>query len=69
MTLALRNEKSAPVTVTLSKSVTRRLKTKGGAPKVTAQTASSTLAAHSRTLKVKRPKARGKALRRQRMRP
>jgi len=56
MTLAIPRGKATPVTVTLSRSTTRRLKSKGGSLKITAQTVLSSLPAASRTLKVKRLK-------------
>ena len=56
--VALASGRSTPVTVTLSKSTTRRLKAKGGSLKITAKTALSTLGASSRTLKVKRLKTK-----------
>jgi hypothetical protein len=56
MTVVLPRGKSSPVRVTFSKSTTRRLKTKGGSLKITAQTALSSLPAATRTLKVKRLK-------------
>ena len=63
MTMVLPRGRSAPVTVTFSKSTTRRLRTKGGTLKITAQTALSSLPAASRTLKVKRLKTARKAVR------
>jgi hypothetical protein len=62
-TLALPRGKSTPVTITLSKSTTRRLKTKGGSLKITARTALSSLPSATRTLKVKRLKTVRKATR------
>ncbi|MFP5363644.1 MAG: hypothetical protein ACLGI5_13045 [Thermoleophilia bacterium] len=56
--VALASGRSTPVTVTLSKSTTRRLKARGGSLKVTAKTALSTLGASSRTLKVRRLKTK-----------
>ena len=56
MTLALAKGRSSPITVTLSRSTTRRLKSKGGPLKITATTSFSSLPSASRTLKVKRLK-------------
>ena len=56
MTVVLPKGKSSPITVTLSKSTTRRLKAKGGSLKITAATALSSLPSATRTLKVKRLK-------------
>jgi hypothetical protein len=56
MTLVLLRGKSAPISVSLSKSTTRRLKAKGGSVKITAATALSSLPSATRTLKVKRLK-------------
>ena len=55
-TLALLRGRSTTITVKLSKSTTRRLKSRGGTLKVTAQTALSSLPSATRTLKVKRLK-------------
>lgn len=63
MTLALPRGASTPFTVTLSKSTTRRLKTKGGSLTITAKTALSSLSPATRTLKVKRLKTKRKAVR------
>jgi len=56
VTVALPSGKSTPVTVTLSRSTTKRLKKKGGSLSVTAKTALSTLGAVTESVKVKRPK-------------
>lgn len=56
MTVVLPRGKASPVTVTFSKSTTKRLKTKGGTLRIRAQTALSSLPAATRTLKVKRLK-------------
>jgi Mg/Co/Ni transporter MgtE len=63
-TVALASGKSSPVTVTLSKSTTKRLKKKGGSLQVTAKTALSTLAASTQTVKVKKPKTKRKSVKR-----
>jgi len=55
-TLAIVRGKSSPITVTLSKSTTRRLKSKGGSLTITATTSFSSLSSSTRTLKVKRLK-------------
>ncbi len=62
-TVALARGKSSPVTVTLSKSTTKRLKKKGGSLAVTAKTALSTLGAAKQTVRVKRPKSKRKTTR------
>jgi len=59
-TLAIVRGKSSPITVTLSKSTTRRLKSKGGSLTITAATSFSSLSSATRTLKVKRLKKAGK---------
>ncbi len=61
-TVVLPRGRSAPVTVTLSRSTTKRLKRKGGSLKIVAQTALSSLPSASRTLKVKRLKTTRKAV-------
>ena len=63
MTLALPSGRSTSVTVTLSKSVTRRLRKKGGTLRVTAATALSTLGSVTQTAKVNKPKAKRKTAR------
>lgn len=59
-TVALPSGRSSPVTVTLSKSTTTRLKKKGGSLTITAKTALSTLGSATETVKVKRPKSKRK---------
>jgi len=51
-----RARKSSPITVTLSKSTTCRLRSKGGSLTITAATSFSSLSSSTRTLKVKRLK-------------
>ena len=63
VTMALPRGASTPVTVTLSKSTTKRLKTKGGSLSITAKTALSSLSSATKTLKVKRLKTKKKAVR------
>jgi len=59
--VALPKGTSSPVTVTLTGSTVKRLKTQGGSLQVTAKTALSTLGSATQTAKVKRPKAKKKA--------
>ncbi len=55
---ALPKGTSSPVTVKLAKSAARRLRTKGGSLRLSAQTALSSLPTATKTVKVKRPKKR-----------
>ena len=58
-TLAIVRGTSSPITVTLSKSTTRRLEFKGGSLTITAATLFSSLSSSTRTLKVKPPEEGG----------